>query len=1435
MRVFANPYEIGLFLRAKARSHAEYLTSASSPTVTGSRLIFFNMPIRRFSSRRDAVNNRFGAFLIAAACAMGASPSSGDNHIIDGSSGSGLDALSSSLPATGTQYVRFTGEGYRNPGTLALTNNTCDSLVFERLSPSDTAALHIQWILLRMQGQRGVVVLRGLALKLDGTGVLFDPGMSGNHELILDGCTLQGESAGPAKVLAWSGTGKVSLVNCMFTDMGATAISSAIHISIVNSMFVSTGPIALTETSPGGGINLFNNLFNFPGVLTVIMGGRMEMWYNTINRTQMDLDGTTTASFSIHNNYFAHPPARNNMPQVGTSRYPVVIKPGSYRPENSIAVENVRYTAWDGFENPNSGLLFKPDNVAIPPALDSGVAWDWRLPGNASHGAWKGDHPLPAFNLFPQDTSVDLPIAGGRAIVAPSTFPRVLGFSLKTTPFPYSAYLPDSVRPWFRNDTLLVVNGNAAVVSLILPDRDDGIPLLFARADSGYLAGPAGPRGSALYRNVLAEAREFLPALSGQNTFRGKDIISTNPLLPGLSMVFSSVIRAGMTVFGPSQLLPVDRKWRKPQYQGREIAFTASTTAEGEGTVRFGIPNAGTTVFKKDSLFFWRGGDLFLPAKDSAGAYWGAVPDPLGRFEAMLVERMTFGPGTDSLILPQARIFSQSAAGHQLSVDSSSRVTAQDDPSMGAFGAALKFSWPGRLPGDSLSVQFPFSDSLQRVWMMRGGTIIRLPLLPGDPRWLRVSIGIEDSNRLFFVARQFRVPGGRVVNLAHGPDSVLGLFSPRPGDLGLDPRFSPSDLDTTRLTILAARSILMDSLVPQSPYTLSLEAKAPQRKDLVLALVSVNGTWEATAFTESRGRYAITVPPSAIAVLMVEFPTFTDWTPAQPAAPAVMAFRGDSVDFKPGLTSAERAALPRFRADLLSLGPTGNIRMESSRHVSVESTLCVGLAPDRLYAYRVVYLSPLNRLSPDQHWTPLSGKQPSLEAIEARLPTRQAKFRHLIGFPFDGATMGANVMAGMDGGAGEIFALDTLASGKWAGLVPARETRLQRGKGYLLAAGRPFRPMAQGAAFSGLKPDTLRFDRPGWHLISNPLPFPFPRTALGIPDSSALSFPRALRRLDTAAGSRAIYDWPVPDTLQPFEGYLLFAFKPTYLAFNPYDAAARDGMGAVFGEPIPPIAAAKTVAKTAAKTPAPGFPPPAPASDALRMTLSGPGGSQSAVFYRSGPFLQTPYMRPISDAGTALEFRAGDGKGWAFRKVAQTDSLRIPLEIVAPEAGTYALGLSGGDPDADASGRSGALLDLGTGKVYQAAEMDALPLAAGPHSFILLHGKAVSPGIASFTGSLPAEFSLDQNAPNPFRGNTRIRFRVPGGLSGPLRGRFRVTSLDGRVIESRELGALTVGEHALVAGDAGWPSGVYVYEVGLESETGTQVMRKKMVCGSAAR
>ncbi|HLP42727.1 MAG TPA: hypothetical protein VK465_14555, partial [Fibrobacteria bacterium] len=56
-------------------------------------------------------------------------------------------------------------------------------------------------------------------------------------------------------------------------------------------------------------------------------------------------------------------------------------------------------------------------------------------------------------------------------------------------------------------------------------------------------------------------------------------------------------------------------------------------------------------------------------------------------------------------------------------------------------------------------------------------------------------------------------------------------------------------------------------------------------------------------------------------------------------------------------------------------------------------------------------------------------------------------------------------------------------------------------------------------------------------------------------------------------------------------------------------------------------------------------------------------------------------------------------------------------------------------------------------------------------------------------------------------------------------------SIDGRTIEARDLGALTVGEHSLTVNENSWRPGVYVYELRLESGSGSRTFRRRMVCG----
>ncbi len=77
------------------------------------------------------------------------------------------------VPNTGTTHIRFAGLGYQNPGSLTVSGNGSDSLIFERASQTDSAVA-VSGVLLHLQGQKGTVVFRGLAFKLNTGGAMFD-------------------------------------------------------------------------------------------------------------------------------------------------------------------------------------------------------------------------------------------------------------------------------------------------------------------------------------------------------------------------------------------------------------------------------------------------------------------------------------------------------------------------------------------------------------------------------------------------------------------------------------------------------------------------------------------------------------------------------------------------------------------------------------------------------------------------------------------------------------------------------------------------------------------------------------------------------------------------------------------------------------------------------------------------------------------------------------------------------------------------------------------------------------------------------------------------------------------------------------------------------------------------------------------------------------
>jgi hypothetical protein len=1340
-----------------------------------------------------------------------------------------LNTIAPAISPTGDNHIRFSGKGYETPGSLSLVNNGSNSLVFERDAPSD-AVLLIDDILLHLQGQKGTVIFRGLALKFRNGGALFDSNQSGNHNLRFDSCTVLGDTATLGKVFSWGGDGssELSIRNSQFAYTGSISLTGASSIKVENSMFVATGPITLSSlpVSGPGTVSLMNNLFSGAGVLSATVKSRLEMGFNTANQTQFLLDGNFSANCDIRNNYFAHPPTRNALPQGGSQRYATFFKGGSFIDSGTTVSENVRDSAWDGFEySPPGGttVFSDPSNTAVRTPKGPGTIWDWKIPGDVSHGAWSGTNPLPDFNLYPPAASVTLPLRGGQAEfqLLPSSFPRrivpVFGIAA------YASSLPDSIRSWFPKDTTLVLTGDpATVLALRLPAQaDSGTPLLFARTDAGYKPLEWNASGDGAIKNSLPEAREFIPVLGGQNVSRGTGIIVRGPPPVNPLLRLPAVTRAGIMVFKDPQGAPSEKRIRRIRSDAQDIAFNFTTNAEGFDTFRFEIPKANLSVpYLPDSLFFWLGGNTFVGAKDSLAMYWGQTALHDTNNTVMLVERLSLAPGPDTLKLGKATVIAWTTAGHQVLIDSSYRPARTDFPDMGAFGAAYAFSWPGRVSRDSFSVVLPRTDPLQNAYALIGSKAEPLKPSAVTANSLRISFGIGDNDKVVFIARRFMIPAGTATDLALGDDSVKGLLSATPGDFRLEPSYKPVGLDTTRLHPLAARRIIMDSLSPRGNYLLLLKAPAPSHRDSLHAFVLKDTGWKTATVLDSGGRYAVQVDSAVQAVVLAEGLKKEDLTPVQPVAPAAIQVEGDVLTIKPNLTASEKAMYDSYRIDLVSLDADGKARTETGAYADVDAATSLALAGNRLYAYRVVYRSPVIRFSPDSAWIPLEGKQPAAESLQASIPERAALHQHLIGFPFE-ATLSVNVQAGFEGGMAKKQSLLGLKpDGTWEPKSTDGKTKLNRGEGYLFAADKRFNLKVGPSAYRGLRPDTLPLPDSGWHLLSNPYPIRLPVRAIQF--DSSYSLPQRLKRTQPSGTLKAAsYNWEgleMKDVLSPFEGFLIYSFRPTRIVFNPMAAIAAAPKATASLNGTGGGSDQETGRGTGG-------------ASQIRLTLATPWGTQTAVLYRTGPYLPTPYMPPWSEAGEVPSFRVGGGRGWAFRKFDRLDSLVAEIEITAPEKGIYSLAVASQDEDTGPI----RLLDWQTGAILDEAGMGSLALAKGASRFTLLRGKAVDPGTDAFTRMLPSDFVLAQNYPNPFLGSTRIRIGIPAGAGRVLASRIRVLAMDGRIVADRPLGALAVGSHLLTLGSDAWRPGIYIYELGIRTDRGAIRLQKKMAYGAVAR
>ncbi len=202
------------------------------------------------------------------------------------------------VPNTGTTHIRFAGLGYQNPGSLTLSGNGSDTLYFERASQADSA-VQVSGVLAHLDNQAGIVIFRNLAIKLNGSGILFDTSKINNHNLTFDSCTVLGDGQNSRKVFAWGGDGasSISIANSMFSATGSLSLTGASSISIANSMFSATGSLSLTGASS---ISIANSMFSATGSLSLTGASSISIANSMFSATgSLSLTGAAASALRI--------------------------------------------------------------------------------------------------------------------------------------------------------------------------------------------------------------------------------------------------------------------------------------------------------------------------------------------------------------------------------------------------------------------------------------------------------------------------------------------------------------------------------------------------------------------------------------------------------------------------------------------------------------------------------------------------------------------------------------------------------------------------------------------------------------------------------------------------------------------------------------------------------------------------------------------------------------------------------------------------------------------------------------------------------------------------------------------------------------------------------------------------------------------------------
>ena len=1353
-----------------------------------------------------------------------------------------LDSIAAELKSTARgSSLRIQFEEYANVGKFVSGDtilNRIDTLIFERSPKSmGTEFVSVQNTLLDIKDYAGTLVLRGLAFKLMTSGSILLTGYDFNRvnsHLIIDSCFIFGDTVSSAFLSWWAGPGSTVQIKRSFLvfqhGVNATSTSHKLLFNATNFQFM-------------------NNLFNFPGSMSaaVLSGGKFEMYSNSFNRTQVNLTSVAyqKAIYDFNLNYIGNPP---DVDAHENSNVVSFLKATGFDTLSCLVRNTILYKSWASFDhaanNPREFDSTKSNVKREPTAgIPSTEFWNWYAPSSdANQGMGSGDGARsPRYNVFPSFTTPKRDTSKGTlfehnevtVFFKPGEFPRT--FELTRAP----VAVPDTFGPALRilsQDSGAVKFGPFEVTSIRLTTFSKlGRPVLVA-VDTANRLFPQAPGVDTTpfqFANGFATARSFFFAFQG-NTKRGNNVIPelpANQLGPNDSLVFSRVIASGMTSVK-------DTVREYPEfYRSLNRSLRILTSASVTGTVLVG--SRGTVApWDSGEVYWWgaQGSELHKPEKAANGNLQVRLP-VADTIVVSLVEKLNVRKkGITEFPLPRGgRVVVHSENGFQLRIDS--LTFKPDTTKYGLATRAYGMRFPGRGPTDTVTLYLPAGPdvALFKTKAANNDTIVPISGAKDEDGFFKVNMAAGDSGVKVFSGIPYNVWAGISFS-----DTLqeLEVESLRSATSGL---FSASHIDSTvwhpragagvlpePASLLGGRMFRMLNLTPDSSdadgFSVRFEYRAPIDPTQVsaFALERDGATWRPVSIVPgdtARKPSIAGLRVGDIAVIVLEalrpFIEYLDTTKVQTKENVTVSAR-----YRPGIASAP---YKKYMVEFHSVGVSGvpdGVRLFGPESIGV--TIQVPLAGiNGMYKYRVVFLDSVGIATPNAPFeTPVSLWKPSSLVVDS---ASKERYRwHLVGFPYN-TTLEATLDSVVEWdttyqNTKRYFLLRSEADSSkavWDSTTvkadPAGKAKnaFLAGDGLLFATATGYRYKVDDSAdFLLPQPKVLNPEgKAGWRFVA--VPFPMDFAISGISSTAKSTGPfldlNMIPKMNGSVVERDYYwEQTSSDRLKPYKAYAYFFRPQETLTFDPWAASASAAPKASAAPPLSSV----DVSLEAGALPR-----------SMRL-VSGPAA-------RDVPFLPGP--------SGGLEMRVGGDGGYIWKRLDNLSAIDLPVRFDAPQAVSARLAFAHKGA-ASASGWRAVLVDLASGALIDPADQ-SLSLPSGSSEYRLVAGSEsfVAERVSRFRAGLPADLALSQNAPNPFRGLTRITLDWPALSAGALspgagrRAFLEVFDARGKRMRKLDLGRVQAGRQSITLDASRWEPGVYTYRLTVVTGAGTSRLQKRML------